>query len=1211
MKLIRPWSIALFALLVTVMSVTSAFGQTDQGTITGVVQDPSGAVIGNASVTLTNLDTGQEFKTKSDGGGVYVFSPIKIGNYKVTVASPGFETTTQTNLHVSIQQRLNVIISMKPGAASETVTVSTEAPLMQTQESSVGQVMDTDTINSVPLNGRNWVYIAQLSAGTAVSEGSRGGGKGDFEANGQRAEENNFILDGVDNNVNVVDFYNGASFVAQPPPDALAEFKVQTSDYSAEFGHSAGAVVNASLKSGTNAFHGSAWEYNRNTVFDTHDWTAAPGTPVPAYHENQFGATLGGPFLKNKLFFFGDAQANRITFQESSYYTVPTLKMRAGDFSELLDPSLTADGAVHQLYHQTSTAAPVAFANNCIVTGQSCTSSVPNAPYSAAALSLMSAFPAPNAGNGAIFNNYYSLRPIVDNTFQWDARMDWNIGAKNSTYSRYSYWNEVGHNTPPLGNVVDGGGFGDDGKQKIYGANFMWSETHVFTPTLTNEVRFGFNYLHTGFQHPNADNPNFADSVGFGGIPKAKLNGGLPRIVFNGNNSIAQAGSPERSTTDEHENVYQILDNVTKIAGNHALKAGVSFQNIRFSTLQPQFSRGEYNYNGNGTANLTAGGATVSNTGNSLADFLLDLQADHGGLSNETTNGDQRADNAVYFQDDWRVTPKLTLNLGVRWEYFQPYQDVGGYQASFNMTGPLHFDATTGTGSGEAQYLIPKESFDYAMSVINSGAYSPNYGQVLAEDNVKIISVSDPHLLNAQKTNFAPRVGIAWSPANNLVVRAGYGMFYGGLESLGYWPNLGENYPFQFTGTFYPASCNAFHCPTDGITIANGFSSIIAAGFASNVTGLTMRGSDPRPKTPYTQDFNLSVERSLTNDLVATISYVGNNSRHMPINVDANAQLALAAPGTSTQKFRPLPHAGGSAYVSYSAESVYNGLQTKLEKRMSHGYNLLATYTWSHAMDDGDTPLGSTGDNGQQNYNLIPIKLDMSQSPFDTRHRFTFNGLYQLPFGRGHAYLNQNKVADILAGGWSANATFVAQSGNFFTVYPSGINTVAGGSARAVKVRDPFTTGGTSVVGAACPTSLRNRNHWFNPCAFANPWDPTNPGGGHYLSTGPSDPNVPKATPDYVTDTADALGYLGGRRNVIPGPGYERVNMSIFKDFKTYHEQSLEFRSDIFNLFNTPSLGEPSDQNIDKNGGQITGTRNLQHFAPDSRFFQLSLKYTF
>ena len=1192
----RPWSIVFLVILTIVASAPLLLGQTDQGTITGVVQDPTGAVIGDASVTLSSTDTGLTLKAKADAGGVYVFSPIKIGNYSITAAAPGFETTTQANLHLSIQQRLNVVINLKPGATSETVMVTTETPLLQTQESSVGQTMSTETIDSVALNGRNWVYIAQLAPGAAPPTGSRGAGKGDFQANGQRAEQNNFILDGVDNNVNVVDFYNGASFVAQPPPDALQEFKVQTSNYSAEFGHSAGAVLNASLKSGTNAIHGNLWEYVRNTVFDTHDWTAAPGSPVPAYHENQFGATLGFPVIKNKLFLFGDAQANRISFQESGYYTVPTAKMRVGDFSELLSPTLTGNPA-QQLYHQSGTTAPVAFANNCVITSSSCSSSVANVPYSQAALNLLSEFPEPNAGDGVIYNNYYSLRPIVDNTFQWDARADWNIGAKDNTYSRYSYWNEVGYNTPPLGTTVDGGGFGDDGKQKIYGANFMWSETHVFTPTLTNEVRFAFNYLHTGFQHPNADNPDFADSIGFGGIPKDKLNGGLPRIIFDNNNSLSQAGSPEWSTTDEHQNVYQILDNVTKITGKHALKAGVSFQNIRFSTLQPQFSRGEYHYNGNGTANLTAGGSVVANTGNSTADFLLDLQ-NNGGLSNEVTNGDQRVDNSVYFQDDWRVKPSLTLNLGLRWEYFQPYQDVGGYQASFNMTGPMHFDTATGTGSGSAQYLIPKETFDYAMSIINSPAYSPNYGQVLEADNVKIVSVDDPHLLKAQKTNFAPRVGVAWSVSGKMVVRAGYGIFYGGLESLGYWPNLGENYPFQFTGTFPAASCTAFACGGNGITIPNGYSSIIAAGFASNVTGTTMRGSDPEPKTPYTESYNLAIERSITNDIVATVAYVGNNSKHLQVNVDANAPLALAAPGVSTQPFRPLPHEGGSAYVSYSAESSYNSLQAKIEKRMSHGWNLLASYTWAHALDDGNTPLGSSGDNGQQNYNLIPIRYDWSQSAFDTRQRFTFNALYELPFGQGRPYLNNNAVLNLLVGGWSTDATFVAQTGNYFTVFPSDISTVAGGSARAVIIADQDKTGGTSSVGGSCPSSVRNRNNWYNPCSFTNPWDPAS--SDHFLASGA-----------YVTDTANALGYLGGRRNAVSGPGYERINMSIFKRFKTFREQNLEFRSDIFNLFNTPSLGNPSNTGIGTNGGQITSTRGIQKYAPDSRFFQLSLRYNY
>lgn len=1191
----RQWLMPVLALLALMVPVPFLLGQTDQGTITGVVQDPSGAVVGNANVTLTNVDEGQILKAKTDGAGVYVFSPIKIGNYKVSASAPNFETTTQTNLHLSIQQRLNVVVVLKPGATTETITVTTEAPLMQTQESSVGQTMDTQTIESVPLNGRNWVYIAQLSAGTAVADGSRGGGKGDFEANGQRAEENNFILDGVDNNANVVDFYNGASFVVNPPPDALAEFKVQTSDYSAEFGHSAGAVVNASIKSGSNSFHGSAWEYVRNTAFDVHDWNPNGLLPVPAYHDNQFGATLGGPILNNKLFFFSDAQATRITYGETGTYTVPTALMRTGNLSELLSPSLTSDGNAHPIYYQdpNGAAAPVAVPNNDLSSFGPTKGNL-----NATSLKFLNYYPTPNANGTNTYNNYIAERPILDNTFQWDARMDYSMSAKDTAYSRYSYANEVGHNAPPLGNILDGGGFGDDGKQKNYGANFMFSETHVFAPTLTNEARFGFNYLHTGFQHPNAANLNFAASVGFGGIPVAPLNGGLPAVGVSG---ISGFGSPTWSTTDEHENVFQIIDNVTFIKGNHTLKSGVSFQNIRFSTLQPQDSRGYYNYTGRATADISSG-STVNNTGSGIADFLLDMQHD-AGLSNETTNGDQRSDNAVYFQDDWRLKQNFTVNLGLRWEYFQPYQDVGGYQAAFSPTaGNFAFNSATGYGSGKAKYLIPTEAFAYAQTVMNNSSYNPNYSTVLAEDGITPVSTSDPHLLNAQKTNFAPRVGFAWSPDSKTSVRAGFGIFYGGMESIGYWPNLGENYPFQFTGTFNPPACGNNLCPGDNITIANGYTAIINAGFASNTTGLTMRGAETNPKTPYTEGWNLSLERSLGTDMVATASYVGNTGRHLLALIDANAPLAAAAPGQGSQNNRPFPHSGGSSNQVNDGMSDYNALQAKIEKRMSHGYNLLATYTWSHSLDDVDTPLGSSGDSGNINYYLVPLHFDYSQSPWDTRQRLTFNALYELPFGKGRQFLNDNAVADAVVGGWSANAMFTAQSGNFFTVYPNNISTPDNIGSRALRTGNPYSGGGsvpTNNSSISCPASVKNHEHWFNPCAFQNPWNAAATG-DHPLTKG-----------NYVTDPATILGYVGGRRGQIAGPGYERVNMSIFKSFAIYRENKLDFRADIFNLFNTPALGNPNDSNINNNAGQITGTRNLQNHSPDSRFFQLSLRYAF
>jgi hypothetical protein len=1189
-----------------------AFAQLDQGTITGVVQDQTGAVVSGASVTLTNLDEGLVLKTKTDASGIYVFSPIKIGDYKVSVSAAGFATTTQTNLHLSIQQRLNVVIALKPGATTETITVSTEEPLMQTQESSVGQTMDAQQINSIPLNGRNWLYVAQLAAGADPPEGSRGQGKGDFNANGQRAEENNFILDGIDNNANVVDFYNGASFVVQPPPDALAEMKVQTSDYSAEFGHSAGAVVNASIKSGTNNLHGSAWEYLRNTDFDIHDWEAE-ALPVPAYHENQFGATLGGPILRNKLFLFGDAQANRIRFAETTTETVPDAMEKAGDFSELMNTALTGAAPV-QLYYQSPDAPPVAITNNCLVTSQYCTASQGlGITLNQTAQTMLGYYPTPggnpNATAGLLYNNFTEERPVVDDTFQWDVRMDWNIGAKDTLYSRHSYWNEVGLHVAPLGDILDGGGFGDDGPQKDMGQSFMTSETHVFTQTLTNEARVGFTYLHTGFQQPNAADLSFAQTQGFGGIPTAPLNGGLPGVSVGG---ISGFGSPTWAATDEHENVYEIIDNVTKVKGNHSLKAGVSFESIRFSTLQPQQSRGTYNYNGEYTSNLSA-----ANTGYGVADFLLDMQ-NSAGLSNEVTNGDARWDNAVYFQDDWRLNQKFTLNLGLRWEHFQPYQDVGGYQASYNMTGPPSLNTTTGYGSGMAQYQVPAEAKGYAAPIISQYGFD----NVLAKDNIALVYTGDPHIVQSQKTNFGPRIGIAFSPDARTTIRAGFGIFYGGLESIGYYPNLGENYPFQYEANFPSNSCGTNNCPTDGITIANGFATIVANGFASDVEDLALRGSDPIAKTPYTEDYNLTIERGIGNDIAATLSYVGDVSRHMQVFPDPNGSLAYENPANSTQNARPLPDFGGTSYTSYGGMSDYNGLQAKIEKRMAHGYNLLATYTWSHSLDDAPTPLGSTGDGGFRETNLIPIKLDYSNSPFDTRQRFTFNALYQIPFGIGRQYLNTSRALDYLVGGWSANADWVAQTGNPFTVYPSGISGPAGSGTRAIKVKNPYTTGGTFVSpnptlvsSVTCAAKTKNRTNWYNPCSFENPWDAkdTTYEPDHYIPASTSDPNTPVGDnlPVYVTDLSTVLAFSGGVRDQVPGPGYERVNMSIFKDFKTYREQYLTFRADGFNLFNTPSLGQPSQTGTNTAGGQITGPRTFQNDSPDSRFFQLSLKYEF
>jgi Carboxypeptidase regulatory-like domain len=1190
--------VKLFSLALVLLFglVRIASGQADQGTITGTVQDTSGAAIGNAGVTLTNDDTGLVLKSNSNGSGVFFFSPIKIGNYRVTASSPGYGTTTLTGLTISMQQQLSVVVTLKRGAASDTTT--TIAPPMQTQESSTSQTTGAQSINRVPLSGGNWVFIAQLAAGAAPPQGSHGAGTGDFNSNGQRAEQNNYMLNGVDNNNHLVDFPTGASFVAQPPSEGLAEFKVQSGDYSAEFGHSAGAIINTSLKSGTNSVHGSLWEFVRNTAFDAKDWNASS---VPAYHENQFGAAVGLPLLRNKLFLFADVQANRIAYTGVTITTVPSLLERAGNFSELYNPTLTGASGPIQLYHQSSSAAPQPFPNNNLASG------IAGVAPNPTALAVLNLLPLPNANNGLLYNNYRFNGPSRDDTTQWDTRLDWNINPKDTAYSSFSYWNEPSYQ-PPLFGILAGGG---NISGNISGS-FMFSETHIFSHTLTNEFRVGFNNIRSHRTQFNAANAGFAASLGFGGIPPGYMNGGIPQIWFSGGAfNIANFGSGGYTPGTEKENVYQIIDNVTKIVGNHALKAGVNFLSIRFSSQEPPSSRGNYYYTGEYTSNLNA-----PNTGFAAADFLLDSQ-NSAVLSSEFVSGEARWYDGAYLQDDWRIAKKITINAGLRWEYFQPYQDVGGYMASYSMSGPSSLNTATGVGSGSAVLQFPAEVQSHVQSIFaqTSNAF-PN---LLAKDNIVLQFNPNPHLIAAQKANFGPRLGISYSPDTKISIHAGYGLFYGGLENAGYMPNLGQNYPFQFDSNFPSGNCSATSCPTDGITIGNGFSAILAHGLTGNVTDLSLRGTPPALTTPYTEDYNLAIQRSVAKGIVAILSYVGDASHHLGSITDPNSPLALENPSNSTQNARPLPDFGSTDFIDHVGNSNYNGMQAKLEKKYSNGKSLLATYTWSHSLDDAPALMLSSADAGFRQTNLVPVKAEYSNSTFDTRQRFTFNALFDLPFGAGHKFLNKNGLLNPAVDGWSLNLTFAVQTGNPFSVAPTAISIASGGKAEAVKTKDPYASGGTFSspnpnIQVACAARTRTRSNWYNPCSFQNPWNPndwTNEP-NHYIPTGTSDPHYAAATqPVYVTNPASALGFLGGRRNDVYGPGFERINMSVFKLFPVFREQALLFRADIFNLFNTPSLGQPSDMTIDSTGGVITGPRSFQKLTPDARFIQLSLKYAF
>jgi hypothetical protein len=1178
-------TLLIFALTMTLqlMMPTHALGQADQGAITGFIKDTSGAAIPNADVTVTNADNGLALHAQTNGSGVFFVAPVKIGNYKVSATAAGFGTVTDNNVRVDIQTRPNVNIVLKPGVVTDTVTVDTVAPLLQTGDAAVQQVITASDIDQTPLNGRNFVYITQLTAGVAPPFGNtRGSGSGDFVANGQRAEQNNFILDGVDNNTNLVDFLNGQSYVVRPPPDALAEFAVQTSSFSAEFGHSAGAVVNASIKSGTNQIHGSLWEYIRNTNLEAKDWDAKTISP---YHENQFGGTIGFPFFKNRLFYFADVEANRISRANPQTLSVPTALMRQGNFSELLNPAL--NGASVQLY-QPNSGGGVGHELTC--NGQN-NVMCPN-QINAVAQHILNLYPLPNANNGLTTNNYKLNTATTNNTVQWDQRIDWNISKKDQAYARYSYNHVINFAAPPLGPILDGSGYGGDYDVNL-AQNFMLSETHFFAPSFSNEFRFGYNEGKFNLLQFNY-NTDLSPTLGLGGVPFGRNLGGLPQVAVYG---IANFGSP--GVSDESQNVYQILDNVSKSFGRHNLRAGASMQSIRFFYQYAPSSLGNYYFTGTFT-----GWRGVPNTGFGVADFLAD-QMDTSALSTAPRVNDAQWYDAGYVQDDWKLTSRLTLNLGVRYDYYEPYKENSHSQANF-------IPGTLGIGTGTGTYLLPSA----IQNTVGLGTVVP---ATLAKDHINIAYSPNERLTSAQLSNFAPRIGIAYQLTPTSAIRAGFGIFYGGLESQGN-TNLGNNFPFQgqiniVYGQNQNQVCVPGNCQSNGITLESGEQAYFAAGFLNSAFGNGFHAYDSQIKTPYTENYNLSFQQQLTSGMAMTVSYVGNESRHLSTYFDPDTVRGLYSPTTSTRQFQPFPDLGGIGTVHFGGVSTYNSLQAKVEKRLSHGLSFLTTYTWGHSFDDTSSAGGLSSAIGDRNMAIIPFIDELTNSSYDVRNRFTLNGNYQLPFGVGRAHLNRHGFLDEIAGGWAVSATWVAQSGTPFTTGQTA-STAAGGGSRPVLVGNPFAPGGTPPAGnsslTSCPTETRTKAHWFNPCAFANPLpgsdvcDVGKPVGSVDLNA-----TTPCLFAAPVVDTATAIQLLGGKQNNIYGPGYYAVNTSLFKNFTTWREQYLQFRADIFNVPNHPTLANPSNTTLNNQAGTITGPKSFQNNTPDARFFQLALRYAF
>ena len=874
-----------------------ALCQVDTGSISGTVRDTSGSVIPGVNVTLTNQGTGQSISTTSKSAGEYTFSPVRIGRYSVSAEMTGFEKIQQNNVTVDVQQKVQVDLLMTLGKTSETVTVDAAPPALQTQDASVGQVIGQQAINDLPLNGRNYTFLAQLAAG--VNQGqqdTRGlGSSGAFSANGLRPAQNNYLLDGIDNNSNLVDFLNGTNYAIKPPVDAIQEFKVATNDYSADTGRSAGAVLNATIKSGTNQFHGAAWEFFRNDALDAANYFEnANGLAKGRFQQNQFGATLGGPIIHNKTFFFVDYEGTRANQAIPYTSTVPTAtEVSSGftNFSELLGQGGTVTDilgrsfALGQIFDPSTTRAiscgvpdPVTGITAPCPSGTSTGSNIgyareifagnilPAGRLEANSIALAKLYPAAN--NTGLFNNYGS-NPISTNTVdQTDVRVDHAFSTKDNIFGRFSYVDNPEFIPGPFGGIADGGSF-SDGNQQATTYSAALGETHLFSPTLVNEVRLGYNRLSVTRLQPNANTPGIPAKYGIPGVPAGESNGGLGAMSPTGLSTLGSNGylpSIELSTNT------QISDNVTRTMGRETFKVGFQWQRLGFAILQPPNGRGSWTFSGLYTEVPTT---TGGNTG--LAQMLLTPIAgtvagaadDVGGadsisVSNVANTSMKHNYLAGYFQDDVKVNQKLTLNLGLRYEYFGQLIAKYGAQSNF-LPG--------GGANGSSEFLIAQAGCNTPLS--------PDFRAAAATDNINISCSSQPGLGVSQKGNFAPRVGFAYQVMPKLVVRGGYGIFYGGFEN-----SVVETYvdfPFQFNLN-YP-----YMTPNAPITFSNGSIGTLTTGLTAiplnsaqvEPGGVGFLGEDYHLKTPNTQGYNLTLQYQLASNDTLQVGYVGNTVHHL------------------------------------------------------------------------------------------------------------------------------------------------------------------------------------------------------------------------------------------------------------------------------------------------------------------------------------------
>ena len=1204
----RQTLVALF-LLVAIGLATPLWAQKDAGTIVGVVRDPSGAVVQGAKVTVEDVDRGVQMTLSTNDQGEFVASPLHIGRYEVTVEKTGFKKAVSQVVELNVQGRVAINMTLQVGQISEVVMVTGAAPLLETETSELGQVVDQKRVSNLPLNGRNFAQLALLSPGTAPSEpGARDEGGYGFSSNGARSLQNNFLLDGVDNNSNLPDLLNETNFVIQPPVEALQEFKVQTNAYSAEFGRGNGAIVNAVIKSGTNQFHGSAWEFLRNNKLDGRNYFDAVG-PVPQYQQNQFGATFGGPVLlphlydgRNRTFFFVDYEGFRVRQAQTQTAFVPPTAWRTGDFSSLIDYTTVTgtdcNGAptyAGEIFDaklaQASCGVPFQYDGSGKPLNK-----IPATPVVAGggsldplALRLAALYPAAGPINSS--GNNFLANPVRKETRNnFDVRVDQKFSDKDNTFFRFSFENQPSFIPGTFGGLADGGGF-FSGEEDFSYRSFAASWAHLFKPELVNEFRLGYNRVNAHRLELNANtNVSAEPNIDFPGVPFSPGIGGLPQLTFS---DVATLGSPTFLPSVELQNSYTLSENLTWVRGRNTWKFGTEIRREEFTIFQPAAARGTLGFD----STLTDNPAAIGTGGTGFASFMAGLT--NGGSINNLHNVDYfRNTYAFYAQDDWKVTPTLVLNLGLRYELFGTVSDRFNEVGNFDLSDPAN--PTVFVPSGQTAKLTP---------------YIAQY--------VKISATGSRGLINSDLNNFAPRIGMAWQLTPKTVLRSGYGIFYGGQENGPYSnPSPGFNPPFFVNQSFVSpcsaptANASAGDCRVTQIpALARGF----PANSLLDPNTPIFFSVDKNLRTPYMQQWHLGVQRELPANSVFTLTYAGSKGTKLYTFFNGNQASPDPNPNDATAPRRPVLAAlvgapgpcslatsqyctpvfdTGIDWFRSTGSSNYNSLQASFERRFAKGLQFQASYTYAHSLDiASNANLGPTQNNSDFRYFRVP-QAEYGNSDFDVRNRFVLSSIYELPFGHGKHFMgNATGFANQVVGGWQIANILSISSGNWYTVLDANGNFAnsdggAGGvSQRPDQVGNPNQAG---IVpgnpnpqcqilvsrGGLAPDRIHTPTAWFNTCAFADP-------------------------------PLGSFGNVG--RNTIEAPGYTIWDFSVFKLFQTSEKTTLEFRSEFFNLPNHTNFLFANTGPQNGNNATILGTTQFGSLtaARAPRQIQFALKFSF